>query len=138
MLLSPSMYKPNAFAARFSKQVHFLWADGLTNLANMDHFSGTYTFSPSFDARFQYLCCWTLGSDFFVHYPQLIGVVPIYNAIPPSLVLRIPASSHGNANQEMHNDFGDGMDAEGNMSGFHTFGAGSSWTSSSNVFGVNQ
>lgn len=139
ILLSPSLYKPNAFAARFSKHVHFLWADSLPNLAHMDHFSGMYTYSQAFDNRFQDICCWTLGSDFFAHYPQLIGVVPIFNAMPPSLVLRIPTSSHAGSSHDMHGgDFGDGMDAEGNMSGFHTFGEGSSWTAQSNVFGLNQ
>lgn len=138
MLLSPSLYKPNAFASRFSKQVHFLWPDSLPNVSTVDHFSGSYGYSPAFDGRFQDVGCWTLGSDFFAHYPQLIGVVPIFNAMPPSLVLRIPTSNHGSGVQEMHGDFGDGMDAEGNMSGFHTFGEGSSWASSSNVFGMNQ
>lgn len=66
-----------------------------------------------------------------MHYPQLIGVVPIYNAIPPSLVLRIPTSGHEGPHTV---DFGDGFDAEGNMSAFHTAGE-SSWAQ--NVFGMN-
>ncbi|KIW06504.1 hypothetical protein, variant [Verruconis gallopava] len=137
ILLSPSLYQPDVFASRFSKNVHFLWADNLSNLYTLDHFSGTYSFSQHFDSRFQDINCWTLSSDFFVHYPQLIGVVPIYNAMPPSLVLRIPTSGHGNSTQEVSSDFGDGMDAEGNMSAFHTFGEGTTWAGP-NMFGINQ
>lgn len=140
ILLSPSLYKPNTFASRFSKNVHFLWLDSIAHLAHHDYFSGSYTYSPAFDQRFQDVGCWTLGSDFFAHYPQLIGVVPIHNALPQSLglSLRTPTSNQigGSVGQDM--DFGDGMDAEGNMSGFHTFGEGSSWASSANVFGLNQ
>jgi hypothetical protein len=103
----------------------------------VDHFAGSYAFTPAFDSRFQDIGCWTLSSDFFGHYPQLIGVVPIYNAMPPSLVLRIPPSSHGSTVQEVHGDFGDGMDAEGNMSAFHIFGESSQWPDQT-MFGMNQ
>jgi hypothetical protein len=58
--------------------------------------------------------------------------------MPPSLALRIPTSGHGSTVQEIHGgDFGDGLDAEGNMSAFHTFGEGSQW-SGQNMFGMNQ
>jgi hypothetical protein len=139
ILLSPSLYQPDAFASRFSKNVHFLWADSLTDIYALDHFSSTYTFNPAFDSRFQNIGCWTLASDFFVHYPQLIGVVPIYNAMPPSLVLRIPDGEQSGVGQEIHDggDFGGGLDAEGNMSAFHTFGESNQWPGQ-NMFVMNQ
>jgi hypothetical protein len=103
----------------------------------MDQFSASYAFTPAFDSRFQDICCWTLSSDFFAHYPQLIGVVPIHNAMPPSLCLRIPTSGNNSTAPEVNSEFSDGLDAEGNMSAFHTFGQGSQW-SGQNMFGMNQ
>jgi hypothetical protein len=44
-----------------------------------------YDFSSSFYNRFHNINSWTLSIDFFVQYPNLIGMIPIYNALPRSL-----------------------------------------------------
>ncbi|KAF2669624.1 hypothetical protein BT63DRAFT_455604 [Microthyrium microscopicum] len=93
MLLSPSTYSPNKFAKFFSKSVRFLWSDSLNDIWTMDHNTGQYQFSAMFNDRFQDAHSWALSVDFFVHFPQLIGVVPIYNAIPRSLQYPVSMAS---------------------------------------------
>jgi hypothetical protein len=49
--------------------------------------SGIHEFSEVFNSRFVNNSCWTLCFDFFIKYPELIGVIPICNPIPRSLSL---------------------------------------------------
>jgi hypothetical protein len=85
MLLSPSIYSPNKFAKFFSQSVRFLGPDSLNEVWTMDITTGQYEFSDLFNSRFQDIHSWALSIDFFIHFPQLIGVIPIYNAMPRSL-----------------------------------------------------
>jgi hypothetical protein len=95
LLLHPSKYIPNEFADKFSKNVRFLWSDPLESLATVDVATGMYEMSNSLKSRFSDISCWTLCFDFFAEYPELIGLVPIYNPIPTSLPLG--ASTDSNA-----------------------------------------
>jgi Domain of unknown function (DUF3425) len=119
ILLSPSLYEPDAFALRFSKNVQFLWPSSMSNVYNINPLNGTYSYTDAFDTKFHDIGCWSLSSDFFTYYPQLIGIIPIYNAIPPSLCVRIPTTGDSDFAQR-NDEFGTGLDAEGNISGFHT------------------
>lgn len=50
-----------------------------------DRSSGWYVFSPAFEAQLQDINRWTLSSDFFAHYPQLMGHVPLCEAMHRSV-----------------------------------------------------
>lgn len=90
MLLSPSIYIPNRFVKLFSKNVKFLWTESISDVCVLNLDTGRHDFSPSFNERFNNIGSWTLSIDFFLQYPKLIGMIPIYNALPRSLQAQVP------------------------------------------------
>jgi hypothetical protein len=89
ILLQPSQYLPDEFADLFSKNVRFLWPGSLQDLSVLNTATGMHEFSELFNSSFRNRGCWTLCIDFFIRYPELIGIIPIYNPIPRSLSLNI-------------------------------------------------
>lgn len=75
-----------------------------------------YSLSPSFEKQVNDISRWTLSSDFFTHYPQLIGFVPMHNAIPPSMGLE---DIEPNAHEEGEADVAS-LEASGNIAGATT------------------
>jgi hypothetical protein len=59
--------------------IRFLWSHGLCDVWTKNINSDLYSFSSSFYERFEDIQCWTLNSDFFEFWPDLIGYIPMYN-----------------------------------------------------------
>jgi hypothetical protein len=100
ILLQPSKYVPDEFADLFSKNVRFLWSGSLHDVSVLNPTIGMHEFSGLFNNSFTNRGCWTLCIDFFVKYPELIGMIPIYNPIPRSMSLDLPPESSPMAVEE--------------------------------------
>jgi hypothetical protein len=85
MMLSPSIYIANNFGRLFSKSLRFLWPENMSDAWSLCKKTGNYEFSGLFNNRFQEVHCWSLSMDFFMEYPQVIGLVPMYNPLPRGL-----------------------------------------------------
>jgi hypothetical protein len=113
MMLSPSIYIANNFGRLFSKSLRFLWPESMTDAWSMGK-GGNYEFSGLFDQRFQEVHCWSLSMDFFMEYPQVIGLVPMYNPLPrglsgtqsalPHLITASSATSHSHSSSNSANN----------------------------------
>src|ERR1700712_2163303 len=80
LLLQPTKYLPDKFADQFARNVRFLWSGSLLDVAMLNPVTGMYDLSSSFNNNFfDENCCWTLCHDFFITYPELVGMIPIYN-----------------------------------------------------------
>jgi hypothetical protein len=105
IVLHPSKYLPNEFAEQFSKNVRFLWSGSLQDVATITAATGMHEFSGAFNDYFSNIHCWTLCFDFFVRFPEFIGIVPIYNPLPRSISLDPAATSETSA-ADLEQDLG--------------------------------
>jgi len=75
------------FADQFSRNVRFRWPNSLHDATTQNAVTGSHTFSPAFSDHLSNYSSWALPYDFFVKFPEIIGLVPIDNPIPRSLPL---------------------------------------------------
>lgn len=109
MLCSPSTYANNSFGKKFSENVRFHWHANLNDVCTLSPSTGTFVFTETFNTRFYDVRSWALSGDFFSQYPQLVGMIPIYNALPPSLTPAIPSDIMQRAHEERVQGSSSGM-----------------------------
>ncbi len=92
ILFAPRKYATNKFMDSFRAHCRFVWPHNPEDTFLRDNLTGLYSYSSDFVQRQNDLRCWTMRSDFFKIFPELVQDIPAFDKPPRMSQLLLPAA----------------------------------------------
>jgi hypothetical protein len=85
LVFSQHQYCTNAFWDLLQANFKILWPATFQDTFFQNTQTGKYHISPIFEDRIRDINVWTMSTDFFTHYPELVDDIPALMGIPASM-----------------------------------------------------
>ena len=78
-VLRPHQYCTNVFWRAHNRNLRILWPESFSACYSQDPSTGLYNVAANFERRISDIKAWTMTSDFFSKFPELLGDIVAYN-----------------------------------------------------------
>lgn len=85
LIFSQHHYCTNTFWDVLQPNFKILWPDTFQDTFFHNTQTGKYHISPIFEERIRDINAWTMSTDFFTHFPELVEDIPAFMGIPASM-----------------------------------------------------
>jgi hypothetical protein len=108
VLFSPRKYATNKFMDNFRLHCRFVWPHNPEDTFLRDNLTGLYSYSSDFIQRQNDLRCWTMRSEFFSIFPELVQDIPSFDqSLGVSQLLLPAAPSLTQTHKSLHRRYSD-------------------------------